>query len=67
MDRPAANVESSSKLAAFRLGISRFTAQTVLLVGSLHAMVEAAGIELQSEKARALSRVAPVVALETLG
>jgi hypothetical protein len=50
MDRPAANVESSAKLAAFRLGISRFTTQTVLLVGNLRALVEAAGIELQSEK-----------------
>jgi hypothetical protein len=46
MDCPAANVESRAKLAAFRLGMSCFTAQTVSLVGSLRAMVEAAGIEL---------------------
>jgi len=63
MARPAGNVESSSKFAPFRLGISlgisRFKAQPVLLVKSLRVWVEAAGIKLQSENRSKRKRVAP--------
>jgi len=47
--------------------MSHFTAQTVLLVGNLRAMVEAAGIEFQSEKRSKRKRLAPIVAPKMLG
>ena len=66
----APNVERSSESARFRPQ-SYFTydlsRRILISVGSLRVVVEAAGIELQSEKRSKRNRVAPTVAPKMLG